>query len=93
MKKCVFYKITDKNRKITCDFFIFIMIFIKIGSDFRKNYEKIVKSTKFVILTIAFFWELTIMVIGSWHSNILSANASEILIKTLTEILQIRKGT
>ena len=93
MKKCVFYKITDKNRKITCDFFIFMMIFVKITLVFQKNYEKNVKSIKFVILTIAIFIDMTIISIGSWHSGFLSANYIGNSIKTLTEILQIRKGT
>ena len=46
---------------------------------FQKNYEKNVKSTKFVILTIAFFFDMAIIIFGSWHSGKLSANGSETL--------------
>ena len=62
--------------KIACDFFIFSMIFTKTTNDFQKIYEKNVKSVKFVILTIAFFYDMTIISIGSWHSKFLSANDS-----------------
>ena len=53
-----------------------IMIFAKFTFVFQKNYEKNVKSTKFVILTIAFFFDMAIISIGSWHSRFLSANDS-----------------
>ena len=76
IEKHDFLKITGKNAKITCDFCIFNMIFAKFTFVFQKNYEKNVKSTKFVILTIAFFFDLAIISIGSWHSWILSANDS-----------------
>ena len=69
-------KITGKNAKITCDFYVFNMIFAKFTFVFQKNYEKNVKSTEFVILTIAFFFDMTIISIGSWHSGNLSANGS-----------------
>jgi hypothetical protein len=59
------------------------MIFAKITCDFIKNYEKNVKYAKFVILTIAFFWDLIIMIIEPWHSNVLSADIC----------MQIRRGT
>ena len=53
------------------------MIFWKITRVFHKNYEKIVKSAKFVILTIAFFFIAAIIIFGSWHSKNLSANDFE----------------
>ena len=80
MKKCDFCKITGKNVKITCDFLIFSMIFAKIILVFPKNYEKNVKSVKFVILTIAIFIYMTIMIFGSWHSGFLSANRCKIML-------------
>ena len=55
MKNCDFLKITGKNAKNACDFFIFTYDLAKFADYFRKNYEKNVKSAKFVILTIAFF--------------------------------------
>ena len=76
LKKYDFSKITGKNGKIACDFFVFMMIFAKNTFVFQKNYEKNVKSAKFVILTIAFFLEMIIISIGSWHSEFLSANYS-----------------
>ena len=45
-----------------------------------KNYEKNVKSVKFVILTIAIFIYMTIMIFGSWHSGFLSANRCKIML-------------
>ena len=56
------------------------MIFAKIILVFPKNYEKNVKSVKFVILTIAIFIYMTIMIFGSWHSGFLSANKSKIML-------------
>ena len=53
------------------------MIFAKFTFIFQKNYEKNVKSTEFVILTIAFFFDMTIISIGSWHSGNLSAKVEE----------------
>ena len=56
------------------------MIFAKIILVFPKNYEKNVKSVKFVILTIAIFIYMTIMIFGSWHSGFLSANRCKIML-------------
>jgi|GEM_PF-6524782 len=81
-----------KNHIFPRNFFIFNKKIIKNFIIFLKNYEKNVKSTKFVILTIAFFIYMVIMIFGSWHSKKTSADIFIIVVfnKTLTQAKEHR---